>query len=191
MSDTGPDRRRPVLGRAPASRPLRHIRPRYAGLRLLYRARSGTRRQRARVHRPRSAAGRALRRAGREFVLLTDRIGNIGPGSNVYFRGIAVGEVAGYDPPGIDKALRLHIFVRDPFASYVYDRSRFWNASGISLKTTSQGFQVPTRIFGRGPGRRRCLRYPLRRTHRRTRQIGPCLPALRRCRQRRERHLYP
>ena len=78
---------------------------------------------------------------GREFVLLTDRIGNIGPGSNVYYRGIAVGEVAGYDPPGIDKALRLHIFVRDPFASYVYDGSRFWNASGISLKTTSQGFK--------------------------------------------------
>ena len=79
--------------------------------------------------------------SGREFVLLTDRIGNIGPGSNVYYRGIVVGQVAGYDPPGIDKALRLHIFVRDPFASYVYDGSRFWNASGISLKTTTTGFK--------------------------------------------------
>jgi len=78
---------------------------------------------------------------GREFVLLTDRIGDIGPGSNVYFRGVTVGEVARYELPGIDKPLRLHIFVRDPYASYVYDGSRFWNASGISLKTTTTGFK--------------------------------------------------
>jgi paraquat-inducible protein B len=79
---------------------------------------------------------------GREFVLLTDRLGNIGPGSSVYFRGLAVGQVARYELPGIDKPLRLHIFVRDPYASYVYDGSRFWNASGISLKTTGQGFKL-------------------------------------------------
>jgi paraquat-inducible protein B len=32
--------------------------------------------------------------------------------------------------------------VRDPFASYVYDGSRFWNASGVSLKTTTTGFKL-------------------------------------------------
>jgi paraquat-inducible protein B len=79
---------------------------------------------------------------GREFVLLTDRLGNVGPGSSVYYRGLAVGEVARYELPGMDKPLQLHIFVRDPYAGYVYDGSRFWNASGISLKTTGQGFKL-------------------------------------------------
>lgn len=80
--------------------------------------------------------------AGREFLLLTNRLGNIAPGSSVYFRGLTVGEVTGYELEGIDKPLRLHVFVRDPFAAYVYDGSRFWNASGISLKTTSAGFKL-------------------------------------------------
>jgi paraquat-inducible protein B len=78
---------------------------------------------------------------GREFLLLTNRLGNIAPGSSVYYRGLTVGEVTGYELEGIDKPLRLHIFVRDPYASYIYAGSRFWNASGISLKTTSQGFK--------------------------------------------------
>lgn len=78
---------------------------------------------------------------GREFVLLTNRLGNIAPGSSVYFRGLTVGEVTGYELEGIDKPLRLHVFVRDPYAKYVYAGSRFWNASGISLKTTSSGFK--------------------------------------------------
>ena len=79
---------------------------------------------------------------GREFLLMTDRIGNIAVGSSVYFRGLTVGEVTGYELEGIDQPLRLHIFVRDPYAGYVYAGSRFWNASGISLKTTTTGFKL-------------------------------------------------
>ena len=79
---------------------------------------------------------------GREFLLMTDRIGNIAVGSSVYFRGLTVGEVTGYELEGIDKPLRVHIFVRDPYASYVYAGSRFWNASGISLRTTTSGFKL-------------------------------------------------
>ena len=79
---------------------------------------------------------------GREFLLMTDRIGNIAVGSSVYFRGLTVGEVTGYELEGIDKPLRLHIFVRDPYASYVYAGSRFWNASGVSLRTTTSGFKL-------------------------------------------------
>ena len=79
---------------------------------------------------------------GREFLLLTNRIGNIAVGSSVYFRGLTVGEVTGYELEGIDQPLRLHVFVRDPYASYVYAGSRFWNASGISLRTTTSGFKL-------------------------------------------------
>ena len=52
-----------------------------------------------------------------------------------------MGEVTGYELEGIDKPLRLHVFVRDPYASYVYPGSRFWNASGVPLKTIPQGFK--------------------------------------------------
>jgi paraquat-inducible protein B len=79
---------------------------------------------------------------GREFLLMTNHIGNIAVGSSVYFRGLSVGEVTGYELEGMDKPLRLHVFVRDPYATYVYAGSRFWNASGISLKTTTSGFKL-------------------------------------------------
>src|SRR6516165_6062585 len=79
---------------------------------------------------------------GREFLLVTNRIGNIAVGSSVYFRGLTVGEVTGYELEGIDQPLRLHVFVRDPYASYVYAGSRFWNASGVSLRTTTSGFKL-------------------------------------------------
>ena len=37
---------------------------------------------------------------GREFLLMTNRIGNIAVGSSVYFRGLTVGEVTGYELEG-------------------------------------------------------------------------------------------
>ncbi len=80
--------------------------------------------------------------AGREFMLLTGRLGNVGSGSPVFFRGLNVGEVTGYELTGMDSPLRLHVFIRQPYDKYVYDGSRFWNASSISLKTTPQGFKL-------------------------------------------------
>jgi paraquat-inducible protein B len=79
---------------------------------------------------------------GREFLLTTTKLGNIGPGSPVFFRGLKVGEVLGYKMGGIDAPLLVHVFVNAPYDKYVYDGSHFWNASGISLKAGAAGFKL-------------------------------------------------
>jgi paraquat-inducible protein B len=79
---------------------------------------------------------------GREFLLTTSKLGNIGPGSPVFFRGLKVGEVLGYKMGGIDAPLVVHVFVNAPYDRYVYDGSHFWNASGISLKAGATGFKL-------------------------------------------------
>jgi paraquat-inducible protein B len=79
---------------------------------------------------------------GREFVLSAQKIGSLGPGSPIYFRGIQVGEVTSEVFAGIDKGIEVRIFVREPYDALVYEGTRFWSASAISLSTRPGGFKV-------------------------------------------------
>jgi len=79
---------------------------------------------------------------GTEYVLTTNRLGSIGPGSPIFFRGIQVGEVMSYTFAGIEEGIAVRVFVRSPYDSFIYDDTRFWNASGISLSTGGSGFKV-------------------------------------------------
>ena len=36
----------------------------------------------------------------------------------------------------------IHAFVRAPYDSYVHDETRFWNASGVSVKLGGAGVEV-------------------------------------------------
>jgi paraquat-inducible protein B len=75
-------------------------------------------------------------------VLNTQKLGSIGPGSPIIFRGIRVGEVMGYTLDGVEAGFTVRIFVRKPYDSFVRAGTRFWNASGISLTTGATGFKV-------------------------------------------------
>ena len=79
---------------------------------------------------------------GREFILMTPKLGALGPGSAIFFRGIQVGEILGYEFAGVDKDITLHAFLRAPYHGLVRDGTRFWNASGITLATGAQGFKL-------------------------------------------------
>jgi paraquat-inducible protein B len=79
--------------------------------------------------------------AGREFVLTTDRVGSIGRRSPVYHRGIKVGEVMDYDASDVEGEIKVHLFVYAPYDSQVFDGTRFWNASGISISAGANGFR--------------------------------------------------
>ncbi len=81
---------------------------------------------------------------GRTFLLKAPRIGSITLGSPVFFRDLQVGEVLGWDVANMAANVTIHVFVRAPFDKYVHDSSRFWNASGASLKLGATGleFQV-------------------------------------------------
>ncbi|MBV8093235.1 MAG: MCE family protein, partial [Acetobacteraceae bacterium] len=79
---------------------------------------------------------------GHSFLLKADRIGSINVGSPVFYHDIAVGEILGWDYGDMAQSVTIHAFVRAPFDKYVHDETKFWNASGLSVKLGSEGVHV-------------------------------------------------
>jgi paraquat-inducible protein B len=79
---------------------------------------------------------------GHVFLLKTKRLGSISLGSPIYFRDQAVGEVLGWDIADMAEYVTIHAFVRAPYDGYVSDETRFWNASGLSIKLAGTGLEV-------------------------------------------------
>src|SRR5689334_15539071 len=79
---------------------------------------------------------------GRTFFLKTKRIGSVSVGSPIFFRDLNVGEVLGWDIADMAEYVTIHAFVRAPYDSYVNDETRFWNASGVSIKLGGTGVEV-------------------------------------------------
>lgn len=80
--------------------------------------------------------------AGRSFVLRTQRLGALKPGSTVILRDVPVGEVLSVDPLRPDGEVTLRVFIRAPYDGYVQQGSRFWNTSGISANFGPSGLKV-------------------------------------------------
>ena len=81
---------------------------------------------------------------GKRFVLRAEKLGSVSPGSPIYFRGIEVGGVLGYQLDENGKDVSIYAFVRAPFDAFVRRDSRFWNASGIDVSLTGAGVNVRT-----------------------------------------------
>jgi paraquat-inducible protein B len=79
---------------------------------------------------------------GRAFLLHAARLGSVGPGSPVFYHGLAAGEVQGYDLGTNADSVTLHVFIRQPYDQYVHEASRFWNASGVTLQTNADGLKL-------------------------------------------------
>lgn len=79
---------------------------------------------------------------GRTFLVKADRLGSISLGSPVFYRDLTVGQVLGWDLGDMAKNATIHVFVREPFDKYVRDDTRFWNASGLSVKLGGAGVDV-------------------------------------------------
>ncbi len=79
---------------------------------------------------------------GRTFLLRADRIGSISLGSPIFYRDLEVGQVLGWDLADMAQSVTIHAFIRAPFDRYVREGSRFWNASGISLRMGPDGVQL-------------------------------------------------
>ena len=79
---------------------------------------------------------------GHTFMLKTDQLGSVNLGSPVFYRGLSVGQVLGWDIGDMAKSVTIHAFVRAPFDSYVHDQTRFWNASGVSVKLGGAGVEM-------------------------------------------------
>jgi paraquat-inducible protein B len=79
---------------------------------------------------------------GRVFELKSPRIGSISVGSPIFFRDISVGEVLGWDLAQLADSVTIRAFIRAPYDAYVHNETRFWNASGLSVKLGAGGIQV-------------------------------------------------
>jgi paraquat-inducible protein B len=79
---------------------------------------------------------------GRTFLLKSKRIGAVSVGSPIFYRDLNVGEVLGWDIADMAEYVTIHAFVRAPYDSYVHDQTRFWNASGVSVKLAGTGVEV-------------------------------------------------
>ena len=79
---------------------------------------------------------------GRTFLLKSKRIGSVSVGSPIFFRDLNVGEVLGWDIADMAEYVTIHAFVRAPYDGYVNDQTRFWNASGVSIKLGGTGVDV-------------------------------------------------
>jgi paraquat-inducible protein B len=79
---------------------------------------------------------------GHTFVLKAKKLGSISLGSPVFYRDLNVGEVLGWDIADMAEYVTIRAFVRAPYDSYVHDETRFWNASGVSIKLGGTGVEV-------------------------------------------------
>jgi paraquat-inducible protein B len=79
---------------------------------------------------------------GITYTLHAKRLGSIGQGAPIYYRGIKVGQVLGTDLSDADGSVTLRIFIRAPHDRLVHDGTRFWNASGISATAGADGFKI-------------------------------------------------
>ena len=79
---------------------------------------------------------------GRTFLLKATRLGSVTIGSPIFFRDLSVGEVLGWDIGDMADSATIHAFVRAPFDKYVNDQTRFWDASGLSVKLGGNGVEV-------------------------------------------------
>lgn len=76
---------------------------------------------------------------GRRFALTADRLGGLGPGAPISYRGIRVGEVIGYEFTPDWQALTVPVFIHAPYDRIVRPNTRFWNASGVSVSIGTEG----------------------------------------------------
>ncbi|NYT63623.1 MCE family protein [Alcaligenaceae bacterium] len=83
-------------------------------------------------------------RPGTRFTLKAADLGSLEIGSPVYYRRIQVGRIIGYDLDSNGNAVSVQIFVDRPNDQFVTKDARFWNASGINLSLSADGFNVQT-----------------------------------------------
>jgi paraquat-inducible protein B len=78
---------------------------------------------------------------GRSFTLHTDDLGSLTGGSPISYKGVAVGEVEGFqlDPSGTQ--INIFAFVRAPYEKFVTSQTRFWNSGGIDVAVGVQGLR--------------------------------------------------
>jgi len=83
-------------------------------------------------------------KSGLNIDILADSLGSIARGSKIYFRQIPVGEVLDYELADEQNGVIIKTHIEERYAYLVKKSSRFWNASGLSIKAGLSGFSMQT-----------------------------------------------
>jgi len=81
---------------------------------------------------------------GRYFILETNNLGSMKPGTPINFHGITVGEVLSHTLSDEANAIRLTVFINKPYDQFIRKNTRFWIDSGVDLSAGADGFKVRT-----------------------------------------------
>lgn len=79
---------------------------------------------------------------GKEFVLITEKLGSYSTGSPVYYRGLEVGEVLGHRLTENRREFEVYVFVHQPHDELIRSNTRFWNVSGINVSIDADGMNL-------------------------------------------------
>ena len=75
-------------------------------------------------------------------MLTAASLGSLSRGAPIFYRGLDIGQVLDHQLAPDARSLQISIFVRAPYDDLVRTTSRFWNASGINVATTTSGIDV-------------------------------------------------
>ncbi|TRX02986.1 intermembrane transport protein PqiB [Candidatus Methylobacter oryzae] len=81
---------------------------------------------------------------GTHFILETNNLGSMRPGTPINFHGITVGEVLSHKLSDEANAIRLTVFINKPYDQFIRKNTRFWIDSGVDLSAGADGFKVRT-----------------------------------------------
>ena len=79
---------------------------------------------------------------GRQFDLTALRLGAVQLGTPVFFHNLEVGKVVGWTLAKMAESVTLHIFINEPYDSWVRPDSWFWISSGITVRLGPEGVQL-------------------------------------------------
>ncbi|UCG72823.1 MAG: intermembrane transport protein PqiB [Chromatiales bacterium] len=79
---------------------------------------------------------------GLAIILESARAGSVTAGDPVLYRGYRVGAVESTDFDPDSQRVSYGLFINEPFDALVTKNTRFWNASGITLKAGAEGLEV-------------------------------------------------
>jgi paraquat-inducible protein B len=79
---------------------------------------------------------------GRSFLLRSDRLGSLNPGSPVFYREVKVGEVESSRLADDASSVLVRFRVETAYADLVRTNSLFWNAGGFSFKVGLLGAEL-------------------------------------------------
>jgi paraquat-inducible protein B len=81
---------------------------------------------------------------GKQFILETDNLASMRPGTPINFHDIPVGEVINHTLADDAGSVHLAVFINAPYDRFIRKNTIFWVDSGIDLSAGANGFKIRT-----------------------------------------------